>query len=232
MATDLTHLTAEELKAELQRREKAQNENREAYKALVNEAIPQIIGKLQNYSEQMAEVKLLTFQSLKILLDTKNEVYQVKGEQQSHTFTDKHGNTITYGFRVIGSWDDTVNAGIEKVRDFIASLAKDDDSAKLVSVINRLLKKDAKGNLKASRVLELTRVAKEFNSPAFTDAVTIISEAYRPQRSAFFIEANTLDQQGKKCNIPLSLSSVDFPPGTDIKNLFPVHQKYEEQATA
>ena len=159
MTVDLTHLTADELKAELQRREQVQNENRQAYKALVNESIPQIIGKLQTYSEQMAEVKLHTFEALKILLDTKNEVYEVKGDQQSHTFTDEHGNTITYGFRVIDNWDDTVNAGIEKVRDFIASLAKDDNSARLVNVINRLLKKDAKGNLKASRVLELTKLA-------------------------------------------------------------------------
>jgi len=136
------------------------------------------------------------------------------------------------GARVIDNWDDTVNAGIEKVRDFIASLAKDDNSARLVNVINRLLKKDAKGNLKASRVLELTKLAQEFNSPAFTDAVGIIAQSYRPQRSAFYIEANTIDEQGKKCNIPLSLSSVDFPPGTDIKHLFPVHEKYEEQATA
>ena len=215
MTVDLTHLTADELKAELQRREQVQNENRQAYKALVNESIPQIIGKLQTYSEQMAEVKLHTFEALKILLDT-----------------DEHGNTITYGFRVIDNWDDTVNAGIEKVRDFIASLAKDDNSARLVNVINRLLKKDAKGNLKASRVLELTKLAQEFNSPAFTDAVGIIAQSYRPQRSAFYIEANTIDEQGKKCNIPLSLSSVDFPPGTDIKHLFPVHEKYEEQATA
>ena len=88
MTVDLTHLTADELKAELQRREQAQNENRQAYKALVNESIPQIIGKLQTYSEQMAEVKLHTFEALKILLDTKNEVYEVKGDQQSHTFTD------------------------------------------------------------------------------------------------------------------------------------------------
>ena len=78
MTVDLTHLTADELKAELQRREQVQNENRQAYKALVNESIPQIIGKLQTYSEQMAEVKLHTFEALKILLDTKNEVYDVK----------------------------------------------------------------------------------------------------------------------------------------------------------
>ena len=50
MTVDLSKLTADELKAELQRREQAQNENREAYKTLVNEAIPQIIGKLQTYS--------------------------------------------------------------------------------------------------------------------------------------------------------------------------------------
>lgn len=227
MATDLTHLTEEELKAELQRREQVLNKNRQAYKELVDEYIPQIIGKLQQYSEQMSEVKYRTFEALKILLDTKNEVYDVKGEQQSHTFTDKNGNTITYGFRVIDSWDDTVNAGVEKVRDFIASLAKDEDSAKLVNVINRLLKKDAKGNLKASRVLELTKLAQEFNNAQFTDAVDIIAQAYRPQRSAYFIEANTLDEQGKKCNIPLSLSSADFPPGIDVKALFPVHEKYE-----
>ena len=227
MVTDLTHLTKEELKAELQRREQVLNKNREAYKELVDECIPQIIGKLQEYSEQMSEVKYRTFEALKILLDTKNEVYDVKGEQQSHTFTDKNGNTITYGFRVIDSWDDTVNAGIEKVRDFISSLAKDEDSAKLVNVINRLLKKDAKGNLKASRVLELTKLAQEFNNAQFTDAVGIIAKAYRPQRSAYFIEANTLDEQGKKCNIPLSLSSADFPPGIDVKALFPVHEKYE-----
>ena len=227
MATDLTHLTEEELKAELQRREQVLNKNRQAYKELVDEYIPQIIGKLQQYSEQMSEVKYRTFETLKILLDTKNEVYDVKGEQQSHTFTDKNGNTITYGFRVIDSWDDTVNAGVEKVRDFISSLAKDEDSAKLVNVINRLLKKDAKGNLKASRVLELTKLAQEFNNAQFTDAVDIIAQAYRPQRSAYFIEANTLDEQGKKCNIPLSLSSADFPPGIDVKALFPVHEKYE-----
>ena len=34
MTVDLTHLTADELKAELQRREKQQNENREAYKPI------------------------------------------------------------------------------------------------------------------------------------------------------------------------------------------------------
>ncbi|MFJ1323654.1 hypothetical protein ACILDT_11660, partial [Capnocytophaga canis] len=162
---DLSQLSAEELQAELQKRQNAQAENRQAYKDLVNNNLKNIIDVLKEFSNEVSKTKLFVFQSLKTFLDIKNEVYEVKGEQQSHTFSDDDGNTITYGFRTVDGWDDTVNAGVEKVRDFISSLAKDDNSAKLVDVINRLLRKDAKGNLKASRVLELTKIAEEFNSP-------------------------------------------------------------------
>ncbi|MGV4380741.1 DUF3164 family protein, partial [Ornithobacterium rhinotracheale] len=146
---------------------------------------------------------------------------------QSHTFSDDKGNTITYGFRIIDGWDDTVTAGIDKVREFIASLAKDEATGKLVHAVNQLLKKDAKGNLKASRVLELTKLAEDFNNDNFTDAVNIIRQAYKPQRSAFFVEASQTDAQGKKINIPLSISAVDFPEGTNVDDLFPVNEKYE-----
>lgn len=225
---DLSQLSAQELQAELQKRQNAQTENRKAYKNLVNTNLKDIIEALKVFSNEISRTKLFVFQSLKILLDIKNEVYEVKGDQQSHTFSDDHGNTITYGFRTIDNWDDTVNAGVEKVRDFINSLAKDENSAKLVDVINRLLRKDAKGNLKASRVLELTKIAEEFNSPEFTDAVKIIAQAYKPQRSAFFVDASYTDAQGKKVNIPLNISAVDFPEDTNIEDLFPVHEKYTE----
>ncbi|WP_172914032.1 DUF3164 family protein [Capnocytophaga canis] len=224
---DLSQLSAQELQAELQKRQNAQAENRQAYKDLVNNNLKNIIDVLKEFSSEVSRTKLFVFQSLKTFLDIKNEVYELKGEQQSHTFSDDDGNTITYGFRTIDGWDDTVNAGVEKVRDFISSLAKDDNSAKLVDVINRLLRKDAKGNLKASRVLELTKIAEEFNSPEFTDAVRIIAQAYKPQKSAFFVDASYTDAQGKKINIPLNISAVDFPEGTNIADLFPVHEKYD-----
>ncbi|MGV4393300.1 DUF3164 family protein, partial [Ornithobacterium rhinotracheale] len=103
-----------------------------------------------------------------------------------------------YGFLIIDGWDYTVTAGIYKVRELIASLAKDESTGKLVNAVNQLLKKDAKGNLKASSVLELTKLAEDFNNDNITDAVNIISQAYKPQRSAFFVEASCTDAQGKK----------------------------------
>uniref|UniRef100_UPI0039A6574E DUF3164 family protein n=1 Tax=Ornithobacterium rhinotracheale TaxID=28251 RepID=UPI0039A6574E len=223
----LENLTDEQLAAEIKRRKQQQEEDRKAYKDLVNQNISPIVKDLRELSDMIAKTKLQVFSSLKILLETKNEVFGVKDTQQSHTFTDENGNTIIYGFRVIDNWDDSVSAGIEKVRDFLQSLAKDDNSANLVKVIQRLLKQDSKGNLKASRVIELTKLAEEINNEEFIDAVNIIRQAYKPQRSAFFVEASHTDAQGKRVSVPLSISAVDFPEGTNIDELFPVNEKYE-----
>ncbi|MCK0200663.1 DUF3164 family protein [Ornithobacterium rhinotracheale] len=223
----LENLTTEELAAELKRREQEKADERKVYKELVNRELPQIVEPLKMLSENIGKIKLFAFENLKALLDLKSKAYGVRDTQQSHTFSDDKGNTITYGFRIIDGWDDTVTAGIDKVREFIASLAKDEATGKLVHAVNQLLKKDAKGNLKASRVLELTKLAEDFNNDNFTDAVNIIRQAYKPQRSAFFVDASYTDAQGKKVNIPLSISSVDFPEGTDVDSLFPVNEKYE-----
>ncbi|AZA93862.1 DUF3164 family protein [Chryseobacterium nakagawai] len=193
-----------------------------AYKETVKDSIPTFISTLLNISTMLSNAKLEVFQGLSILLEMKSEVFDIKQGQQGHSFSDDKGNGITYGFRVVDGWDDTVNAGIDKIKEVIDSMAKDDNSAKLVSTINKLLKKDAKGNLKSSRVLELRQLAEEFNDDKFTDAVDIIQAAYKPVRSAFFIEAYTTNPQGKKIFIPLSITAVDFPEGTDIKEIFPL----------
>ncbi|NAV17390.1 hypothetical protein EJN86_11325, partial [Riemerella anatipestifer] len=144
---DLSNLTAEELQAELDRRNQEKAEDRKAYKELVNQELPQIVASLRALSQTISKVKLFAFENLKTLLDLKSKAYDVKDTQQSHTFSDDKGNTITYGFRIIDGWDDTVTAGIDKVREFISSLAKDETTGKLVHAVNQLLKKDAKGNL-------------------------------------------------------------------------------------
>ncbi|MCW0523562.1 hypothetical protein OKE68_04425 [Riemerella anatipestifer] len=138
---NLSNLTAEELQAELDRRNQEKSEDRRAYKELVNQELVQIIEPLRVAEKHLREVKLYVFESLKNLLDLKSKAYDVKSTQQSHTFSDDKGNTITYGFRIIDGWDDTVTAGIDKVREFISSLAKDEATGKLVHAVNQLLKK-------------------------------------------------------------------------------------------
>lgn len=192
-------------------------EDRKAYKEMVQDTVPDIFAILANQSECLSETKKKIFMAAKDLIELKKDAYGVKDGQQSHTLTSEGGDlSITIGYRVIDGWDDTAPAGIEKVNEFTTGLIKDEDSRKLVNTINRLLKKDANGNLKSSRVLELQEIAEEYNDDLLNDGIEIIRKAYKPQKSCWFIEASYIDGTGKRKNVPLGISTVDFPAGTEI----------------
>ena len=208
----LATFSAQELKAALATLEAKKDQDRETYKALVAETVPKAMFKLCRASEIISDAKTETFKFFEDILDLKNQVYGLKEKQQSHTFsTDKE--EVIIGYRINDGWDDTVTAGIEKVNNYISSLATNDETAALVKVVFNLLKKDAKGNLKGSRVLELQKLTKDFNNEEFTDGVGIIAASYKPVRSSWFIEASLIDEDGSKIPVPLSMSSVGFLSG-------------------
>lgn len=224
MSYDVKNLTAEaraelmqQLQLEQEAEKNAKKKSREEYRDNVEKVVGNTIKDLQVLSSFLSQKKAEVFNSVNILLKQKKELFGYKQGQQSHTFTDKYGNSIVVGFRVIDSWDDTVEAGIAKVNTYVDSLSRDSQTAKLVRIIQGFLKKDQKGNLKPSRVLELQKMANDINDPELTEAVEIIKDSYKPNRSAFFIEASYKDKKtGKQVGIPLSITSVDFPEGEDI----------------
>lgn len=209
---DLSQLSVEELKKELERREAKKDELRDTYKELVKEATANVIFKLCTVSEMLSNAKTETFKYFEDVLKLKAEIYGVKEGQQTHTFSFERGE-VTIGYRINDGWDDTVNTGIAKVKAYISSLAKNKETEALVNMIFSLLKQDAKGNLKGSRVLELQKLAKDVDDEEFKDGVNIISEAYKPVRSVWFIEASLIADDGTKTPIPLNISSVDFSQG-------------------
>lgn len=217
---DPSQLSEQQLLDLLKAKQNQTDQDRQAYKDLVATTVPSAVQRLTEVSTLLIEAKQQTFDYFRGILELKASVYGVdkkdrKNPQQSHTFsTDKH--SITIGYRVNDGWDDTVSEGEEKVNSFIASLAQDANSAKLVQTIFKLLKKDQKGNLRASRVLELEQLAQEFNNAEFTDGVKTIRNAYKPVRSCWFIEAYTINEINEKVSIPLSISTVDFPEGFEF----------------
>jgi hypothetical protein len=212
-----------ELKAQLAEKEKAEKEHirkeRESYKNIVTQTVKEQFVKLQNLSSELSLLKADIYGQFASIIELKNELYGTKSGQASHTFTDDEGRSITIGYRQIESFDDTLDMGIAKVREYIDSLAVDENSARLVELVNRLLKKDAKGNLKANRVLDLQNLADKVQNPLLIEGVTIIREAYKPSRSSIFIEAEVKDlaNTGQSVPVPLSITSVDFPAGTNIR---------------
>lgn len=155
---DITKMTAAqraELKAQLEAEERAEKQKREddiaAYKDSVDEFCRGKFARLQALSEEMRRAKEEVFGDAERLIALKEELFRTKSDRHSNQFTTSDGSiTVALGYRTNDGWDDTVNAGVDKVKTFIRSLAKDDDSAALTEMVMNLLAKDRKGNLKAS----------------------------------------------------------------------------------
>ncbi|MDY4010535.1 MAG: DUF3164 family protein [Fusobacterium gastrosuis] len=197
-----------QLKAEQEEKEKLRKEKIEEYKNLVDECVMKGIQKARYISEMIANGKKEIQDTFKILIDLKEELYGIRDNQQSHSFSTRNGNySITVGYRVVDNFDDTVHTGIAKAKSYINRILKDENK-ELQKVLDLLLKKDKNGNLKASRVIELERIALDINDDELTEGVRIIKEAWKPQKTKTFIEASYKDENGNRINIPLSVTGV------------------------
>ena len=213
---DITKMTAAqraELKAQLEAEERAEKQKREesiaAYKSSVDEFCRSKFSRLQALSEEMRRLKEEVFGDAETLIALKDELFRTKSDRHSNQFTTSDGKiTVALGYRTNDGWDDTVNVGVDKVKTFIKSLAKDEDSAALTEMVMNL-PKDRKGNLKASRVLQLREIARKSGYPQLIEATDIIQNAYRPVDTCQFISVSYKDDKGVKQTLPLSLAAME-----------------------
>ncbi|MDR0700472.1 MAG: DUF3164 family protein [Tannerella sp.] len=199
----------EELEAERKADAARVAAERETYKNLVDSTVREQVKRLRDVSRLILEAKSEVFEAFETVKSLKSELYGVRDSQQTHSFTTADGTlSITIGNRVNEGWDDTVNTGITKVQTFLQTLAKDDNSAALVETVMRLLARDRKGNLKASKVLELDKLAAKVGDAEFLDGIRIIKDAYRPVPTCQFVEVSMKDGHGVWKNLPLSMSAT------------------------
>lgn len=200
-----------ELRKEEQQKSEAKRAERDTYKQLVNSAVDSLYPALKAASIHLSEVKTKVFDDFQSLIKMKQELYERDELQNSHTFTSTDGKiSINVGYNITDGWDDTVNVGIEKVKEYIESLATDERSKDLVGLVLKLLVKDTKGNLKASRVLLLKQLADKSGDVSFIDAIGIIQDAYKPVRSKEYIRCTYKDDSGEMKNLALSVTEADF----------------------
>jgi hypothetical protein len=214
---DLSKLSKEEkaklfadLKAEKQAEEQKKEQDRETYKRLKDETVREIFGMLQELSKKMISLKGIVFNRFDTIIGMKDDLYNSKSDRQSDTFTTEDNTiSIKLGNRVNEGWDDTVEVGIEKVKQYLKTLAKNEEIGNLVDTVMRLLSKNNKGQLKAGKVLELEQLAMKSNSDDFKEAIQIIKDAYRPVPTCQFIEIRYRDENGKELSLPLSMSAIN-----------------------
>lgn len=196
---------------EKKRREEERKQQRQQYATLVDDEIAATIPKLREVSEMLKKAKDNIFGSFDTILKMKAEIIGASHDGQcSHTFTNSDSTLrIILGVNTIDGYRDTVEDGIAMVKGYIESLAKDDATKALVNAVLRLLSRDGQGNIKASRVLQLRKMAEDSGSEQFLEGVKIIEEAYQPTVSKKFIRAQYKDEKGAWRYIPLGMTDVD-----------------------
>lgn len=196
---------------EKKRQEAERRQQRADYAGLVDDEVRTTIPQLRELSEQIKAVKETVFGNFGAILKMKSEVLGLtRDDQRSHTFTTSDSRLrLTLGVNCIDGYRDTVEDGIAMVTAYIESLAVDATSKSLVNAVLRLLSRDGQGNIKASRVLQLRKMAEDSGDDRFLEGVRIIEEAYQPTVTKRYIRAEYKDDKGAWHYIPLGMTDVD-----------------------
>ncbi|MEG2067589.1 MAG: DUF3164 family protein [Tannerellaceae bacterium] len=215
---DISNLTKEEkaaIKAQLEAEERNEKERivreRDSYKQLEDATVRDEVSKLMKLSLLMMATKDRVFKTIGTVTSMQEELYKVRVNRKSRTYNSIDGSmSITLGVRTNDGWDNTAQVGVEKVKAFLRTMAKDENSADLVDTVMDLLSKDKKGNMKLSSILQLEKKADKSKDPEFIDGIRIIKDAYRPVDTCAFIEASFRNENGKEQGIPLSMSAISL----------------------
>lgn len=193
-----------------EREEAARKAQREEYARLVDDEVAAAVDQLKELSEQMTTIKKTIFDNFDTIIKMKREVMSLckPDGQYTHTFTSSDSKCrITLGNRMVDDYRDTVEDGIAMVKDYITSLAKDEDSAQLVGLIMSLLERNKSGALQPSRVIRLRQLADKRQDPRLLEGVKIIEDSYQPYASSTFVQAEIKGATGW-VTIPLNISAV------------------------
>lgn len=189
----------------------AKRELRKQLQEMTDEVVGKAVKRLQECNEQLSAAKKDVIDTFSALMELRKEVNEEEGkkEQDSFMFTNSEGTQrIRIGYNMNDNYLDQVEVGIGKVKDYLGSLAKDEQSQELIALVLRLLARDTKGNLKASRVLQLGQLAEKSGNEEFQEGMRIIRDAYRPTRSKLYVRCSVRANEGSWEELALNLSEV------------------------
>jgi hypothetical protein len=183
---------------------------RKTYNEMVDEEIDRAIPVLTAISSGIKSAKGTVLGNFEAILSMKSDVLRItKDNQKSHTFTNSAADKrITIGRYQTDGWRDTVSDGIAIVRESVVGLIRDEETKALVNQILRLIARDSEGSLKASKVLQLRKMAEELGNERLNEGIAIIEEAYIPTLSKTSIRAEYKDAKGMWQYIPLGMTEA------------------------
>ncbi len=199
---------------QLENEKKVKREKRESdkkdYEEIKEGVVTDTFAFLKEVSDDLTASKDEVFKAFDGLLSIKKSILNLSDadmeKQQTHTFSNSKGITITIGNNVVDGYDpELLTAGVAKVNNWLDSKTTDENQV-FVGMIRDLLRPNKQNVLKASRVLELGKRAKEIGDVELIEAVELLMESYKPVKTSTFVKASFKNEKGKQQWLALSMS--------------------------
>ncbi|KGO89762.1 hypothetical protein [Flavobacterium suncheonense] len=193
---DLTKLSNEQRKEMLrklkedERKEKElARKNKETLQTLTEEVVDNNVDFFVNAQGSVEEAIIKLFTEAETIIEARGETFGIeKTEQDSHTMTKKDGSaSIKIGWNVKPTFDGTESAGIQKIKQYMSSLAGETENEKLLmDFLNIALKTDVQGNYNPKKIRELNTMRERANSDLFNEGMDIIDSALIDIRTSMY----------------------------------------------
>lgn len=215
---NLEQLTAEEM-AEFRAyqakkaAEEKEKQQAQVYRELVDGAIRETVADAARLSEAITASKMAIMERFRSVIELKEELYRgkkvLKDGRFSDTFTSSEGDErVSIGYHTTDNYADTHTEGMRMVREYIESLATDENSKQLAGMVDALLQERGKnGQLKAQNVLRLEKMANESGNEKFIKGMQIIRDAYEPNVTKMYVRVERKDENGAWMPIPLAMTN-------------------------
>ncbi len=214
MSTDISTMSAADLKAALKKKqaaEKAEKANaKQSYDKMRDSYIDTVFGKMEDLSGQLKEFKS---ESVRLGIELHTKMYETLGRAPKEGI-DSYTLTSADGIRKVSierqwrcEYDETSTVAIETIRTVLREKFEGRNKA-MYKIIDDILIKNGTGDYDERLVAKLRKHEEAVDDKRFSEALDILARAYRPTTSQMYIRAYRRDDGGKWRDLVMNWSAM------------------------
>lgn len=210
---DLSTLTVEELEQHLAKM-KAESATKQAlekkqYESQRDDLVEDLCASALKTSQELSNFKQFCHEKF----DQQEEALENYGKLRKNSKGGFQLVTSCGRFRAVRTratqphWDERSQKAVELIVDFLETTIKKRDK-KLFSILFSFIKKNEKGELEYSRVMNLLQHRDKYSDPRWVEGLNLIQESYSSNLKGYQYEFYTKDAEEKWSRINLQFSSI------------------------
>lgn len=215
MPTDISKMSAAELKAALAKKEAEEKAEREKAIATYERDRDQLVTSTVKQMRQAADLlSKLKRDAVGKAMELQERTYTVLGKKRKEKAVDsfslmsKDGQLkLVMDRQYKGEYDETADVAIAEIKEVLRDKFEGRNKA-LYRILDSVLLKNNKGDYDERLVAKLRKHEADVADDRFSKALDVLSKAYRPTTSQTYIRAYELGENGRWNDISLAFSSM------------------------